>query len=179
MRDGAPDNRFGSRPQAGLARGDGAAPGALGGAAPRRAARGAPEAVGSGDPGFGDVGPGETGLDEAWLGDLSLGDLAGGGIDLGAALARLGDGRGRLSLDPERVEQDLARLVLGLIELLRRLMEAQAIRRMEAGTLTPAQEERLGDTLMRAAGRVRELAAAFGLSEADLSLDLGPLGRTV
>ena len=85
-----------------------------------------------------------------------------------------GDG---LNLDPERVERDLTRLVLALIEFVRQLLEAQAIRRMEAGRLTPEQEERLGDTLMRARERLLEIAAKFDLAEEDLRLDLGPLGR--
>lgn len=87
--------------------------------------------------------------------------------------------QGRLTLDPDRVEQDLARLVLGLVELLRKLMELQAIRRMEAGSLTADQEEKLGDTLMRAEGALHEVAAKFGLRPEDLVLDLGPLGRSV
>lgn len=86
---------------------------------------------------------------------------------------------GRLTLDPDRVEQDLARLVLGIIELLRKLMELQAIRRMEAGSLTPEQEETLGQTLMRAEAALHDVAAKFGLKPADLVLDLGPLGRSV
>ena len=84
---------------------------------------------------------------------------------------------GRLDLDPERVERDLARLVLAVLEFLRRLMELQAIRRMERGALAPEEEERLGLALMRAEARLAELAAAFGLAPEDLSLDLGPLGR--
>ncbi len=84
---------------------------------------------------------------------------------------------GRVQLDPETVERDLARLVLALMEFLRQLMELQAIRRMERGALTPEEEDRVGDTLMRAAERLREMAAAFGLTEEDLRLDLGPLGR--
>jgi hypothetical protein len=75
------------------------------------------------------------------------------------------------------VEQDLARLVLGLVEFLRRLMEAQAVRRLKARTLTPKEEERVGEILMRAATALRDRAGRFGLGEADLSLDLGPLGR--
>ena len=87
--------------------------------------------------------------------------------------------RGKLRIEPDRVEHDLARLVLGLVEFLRQLMELQAIRRMENGTLTPDQEEMLGATLMRAEAAIHDLAARFGLSPEDLSLDLGPLGRTV
>lgn len=101
--------------------------------------------------------------------------------DCGAALEALAAAApdGRVALNPETVEQDLARLVLGLMEFLRRLLELQAIRRMEAGALTPDEEARVGDTLMRAADALRDLAGRFGLSEADLSLDLGPLGKTV
>ncbi len=86
---------------------------------------------------------------------------------------------GRVSIDPETVEQDLARLVLGLMEFLRQLMELQAIRKMDGGHLTPEQEECLGTTLMRAEGAIHDLANKFGLSPADLSLDLGPLGKTI
>lgn len=85
----------------------------------------------------------------------------------------------RMSIDPDRVEQDLARLVLGLMEFLRQLMELQAVRRMEAGSLTEDEEERLGLTLMRAEEALHRLADEFGLTPEDLSLDLGPLGRTV
>ena len=82
-------------------------------------------------------------------------------------------------IDPETVEQDIARLVLGLMEFLRQLMELQAIRRMEAGTLAAEEEDRLGQTLMRAEAAIHAQARAFGLSPEDLSLDLGPLGRTI
>jgi hypothetical protein len=68
-------------------------------------------------------------------------------------------------------------LLSGSSTTLRRLLELQAIRRMEAGSLTPEQEEALGTTLMRARERVLELARQFELNEADLRLDLGPLGR--
>lgn len=103
---------------------------------------------------------------------LTAGDCA---AALDAAFAAQPDGR--LALAPETVERDLARLVLGILEFIRRLMELQAIRRLEAGSLTPEEEERVGETLMRAHARLRELAGAFGLAEGDLSLDLGPLGR--
>lgn len=88
-------------------------------------------------------------------------------------------GSGALNFDPDRVEKDLARLVLALIEFVRQLLEAQAVRRMEAGRLTAEQEERLGDTLMRARDKLHAVAAEFGLSPGDLTLDLGPLGRVV
>ncbi len=101
-----------------------------------------------------------------------------GAADLQSVLSRAGTG-GRVQINPETVEQDLARLVLGLMELLRQLMELQAIRKMEDGLLTPTQEERLGTTLMRAQGAIHDLAARFGLKPEDLSLDLGPLGRTI
>lgn len=94
-------------------------------------------------------------------------------------VSRIADGDGRLRIDPETVEQDLARIVLGLMAFLRELMELQAIRRMEAGTLSDAQQEALGDTLCRAEEALHRTAAAFGLRPQDLVLDLGPLGRTI
>lgn len=82
----------------------------------------------------------------------------------------------RINADPEGVEKGLAQLVLTLIELLRQLMERQAVRRMEAGTLTDEEVERLGTTFMRLDERMDELTATFGLSRGDLNLNLGPLG---
>ncbi|MEM9425083.1 MAG: gas vesicle protein K [Pseudomonadota bacterium] len=96
-----------------------------------------------------------------------------------AALASKSDETGRLALDPETVEQDLARLVLGIVAFLRELMELQAIRRSEAGSLTPEEEERVGLTLHRAEHAIHEMAGKFGLTPEELSLDLGPLGRTI
>ncbi len=90
-----------------------------------------------------------------------------------------GHGDPALGFEPETVAEDLARLLLGLMEFVRQLMELQAIRRMEAGTLSPEEEERVGLTLMRAEQAIQEQARAFGLRPDDLSLDLGPLGRTV
>lgn len=95
------------------------------------------------------------------------------------ALAKQSDTSGRLRLEPETIEQDLGRLVLGLAEFLRQVLESQAIRRMENGQLTADEEERLGTALMRAESAIHDLAAQFGLSPEDLSLDLGPLGRTI
>ncbi|HZU13024.1 MAG TPA: gas vesicle protein K [Chloroflexota bacterium] len=83
---------------------------------------------------------------------------------------------GRIALDPERVEQGLARLVLSLIELLRRLMERQAIRRIDAGSLSDDEIERLGETFLKLDEKMQELKAAFGLQDDDLNINLGPLG---
>jgi hypothetical protein len=82
----------------------------------------------------------------------------------------------RVNADPEQVERGLAQLVLTLIELLRQLMERQALRRMEQGTLSDDQIERLGETFMRLEQRMEELKEHFGLTDRDLNLDLGPLG---
>jgi hypothetical protein len=82
----------------------------------------------------------------------------------------------RVSADPENVERGLAQLVLTLVELLRQLMERQALRRMETGSLDDEQIERLGQTFMKLAERMEELKAEFGLRDEDLNLDLGPLG---
>ncbi|MGD0107872.1 MAG: gas vesicle protein K [Rhodopila sp.] len=83
----------------------------------------------------------------------------------------------RLDIDPDRVEQDLTRLVLTLVEFLRRLMEAQAVRRLEADTITAEEAERLGLTLMRSKQAVASLCTRLGVEPASLNLDLGPLGR--
>lgn len=82
----------------------------------------------------------------------------------------------RIDCSSENIEQGLARLVLGLIELLRKLLERQAIRRMEGGTLTDAQVEEMGQSLMKLEQKVREMADQFGLKPDELNLDLGPLG---
>jgi hypothetical protein len=84
--------------------------------------------------------------------------------------------RRRLNADPEQVERGLAQLVLTLIELLRQLMERQAIRRIEGGTLGDDEIERMGQTFMRLEERMEELKTHFGLEDEDLNLDLGPLG---
>lgn len=83
----------------------------------------------------------------------------------------------RIEADPEKVEQGLAKLVLTLIEVLRKVLEHQAVRRMEGGSLTDAEVERLGLTLLRLNDRMEELKGVFGLKDDDLSIDLGPLGR--
>ena len=83
----------------------------------------------------------------------------------------------RINADPEHVEQGLARLVLTVIELLREVLEHQAIRRMDGGTLTDAEVERLGMALLKLNHRMDELKKTFGLTDEDLNIDLGPLGR--
>lgn len=82
----------------------------------------------------------------------------------------------RVNADPERVEQGLAQLVLTLVDLLRQLMERQALRRVEAGSLTDAEIERLGRTFLALSERMDELKRHFGLRDEDLNLNLGPLG---
>jgi hypothetical protein len=83
----------------------------------------------------------------------------------------------RLEGDSEDIERGLAQLVLTLIELVRQLMERQAIRRVEAGGLSEEQVERLGQALMALEDRMEELKLSFGLQDEDLNLNLGPLGR--
>lgn len=78
-------------------------------------------------------------------------------------------------VDPENVERGLVQLVLTLVELLRRLLEKQALRRMEGGSLTPEEIDRLGRTLQRLECRMEELKDHFGID--DLNIDLGPVGR--
>lgn len=82
----------------------------------------------------------------------------------------------RLDTDPETVERSLVSLVLTVVELLRQLMEKQALRRVDHGGLTEEQIEAIGLTLLRLEERMGELCAHFGLTRADLNLDLGPLG---
>lgn len=106
--------------------------------------------------------------------DISLADCARSVTDL---IERRAGADGRIAIDPDTIEQDLARLVLAILEFLRQLMELQAIRRMDAGSLSPAQEESLGLALMRSRNKIESVAADFGLTPEDLALDLGPLGR--
>ncbi|NJN16151.1 MAG: gas vesicle protein K [Oscillochloris sp.] len=82
----------------------------------------------------------------------------------------------RINADPEEVERGLAKLVLTLIELLRQLMERQALRRVEAGSLSDEEIERLGVTFLKLQERMEELKVTFGLENEELNLNLGPLG---
>lgn len=83
----------------------------------------------------------------------------------------------RIAADPENVERGLAKLVLTLIELLRQLLEKQAIRRIEAGSLNDEEIERLGETFLKLQRKMEELKVTFGLEDEDLNLNLGPLGN--
>lgn len=85
----------------------------------------------------------------------------------------------RWNADPEEVQKSVARLILALVEFLRKLMEKQAIRRMEAGTLTEEEIENVGLALMRLEETLHDIAGRFGLSPDELNLDLGPLGKLI
>jgi len=82
----------------------------------------------------------------------------------------------RIDVDAEGVEQGLAQLVLTLVEFLRQLLERQAVRRMEGGSLSDEEVERVGLALMKLEEKVHQLADQFGLRPADLNINLGPLG---
>ena len=83
----------------------------------------------------------------------------------------------RWNADPEEVQRSVAQLVLTLVEFIRKLLERQAIRRMEAGTLSDDQTEAVGEALMKLEESVRDMAARFGISPDELNLDLGPVGK--
>jgi hypothetical protein len=83
----------------------------------------------------------------------------------------------RLNTDPDKVENGLAKLVLTLIEVLRKVLEHQAVRRMEGGHLSDAEVERLGVALLRLNDRMQDMKGVFGLTDEDLEIDLGPLGK--
>lgn len=82
----------------------------------------------------------------------------------------------RLNLDPDTVERGLAKLVLALIELVRKLLEKQALRRIEAGSLSSEEIERMGLAFLKLEEKMAELKARFDLTDEDLNLHLGPLG---
>lgn len=85
----------------------------------------------------------------------------------------------RVNADPEGVERGLAKLVLTLIELLRQLLERQAVRRVESGSLSDEEIERLGETFLKLDARMEELKQVFGLEGEELNLNLGPLGDLI
>ncbi|SDN73361.1 gas vesicle protein K [Alkalicoccus daliensis] len=82
-----------------------------------------------------------------------------------------------VSLDPDKVQEGLAELVLTVIELLRQLVERQAMRRVENGSLTDEEEEKLGEALYNLEEKMEEMKEYFGLTAEDLNIDLGPLGN--
>lgn len=83
----------------------------------------------------------------------------------------------RIDADPERLDAGLARLVLTLVEFLRQVLEHQAVRRLDSGALSDEEEERLGLAFLGLRDRMAEMRKTLGLTEEDLNLDLGPLGR--
>ena len=99
--------------------------------------------------------------------------------DLRRELERAAGGRSpvRWNADPGEVQRSVAQLVLTLVEFVRKLLERQAIRRMEGGTLTDEQTEDVGRALMQLEAVVRDIAAKFNIPPEDLNLDLGPLGK--
>ena len=99
--------------------------------------------------------------------------------DLRAELARLKSSAkaSRWNAEPDDVRKSVGKLVLTLVEFIRRVLERQAIRRHENGTLTPTETEAVGMALMRLEETIVEMAATFGLDPADLNLELGPLGK--
>lgn len=100
--------------------------------------------------------------------------------DLRRELARAGGQSPlRWNADPDDVQRSVAQLVLTLVEFIRKLLERQAIRRMEAGTLTDQQTEDIGRALMTLEETVRDMAARFGIPIEDLNLDLGPVGKLI
>jgi hypothetical protein len=98
-----------------------------------------------------------------------------GGVTLPAPSS--GSQTPRISLDQDNLKNSLGQLVLTLVKLLHELLERQGIRRIEAGSLTDDQIERLGLTLMKQAQEIDRLRREFGLEEEDLNIDLGPLGQ--
>ena len=113
---------------------------------------------------------------------VELRDLAPGDLDaLRAELERsvAPEGAARWNADPADVQRSVARLVLTLMEFLRKLLERQAIRRMEARTLTDAEVEAVGLALMRLEQTLKTMGERFGLTPEELNLDLGPLGRLI
>ena len=83
----------------------------------------------------------------------------------------------RWNANPDDVRKSVLKLVLTLVDFIRQILERQAIRRMEANTLTPEQTEAVGQALQRLEETIRDLAKQFGLRPEDLNLDLGPIGK--
>jgi hypothetical protein len=99
--------------------------------------------------------------------------------DLRRELERVSSAPLRWNADPDDVQRSVAQLVLTLVEFIRKLLERQAIRRMDEGTLTDQQTEDVGRALMKLEETVRDIAAKFGIHPDDLNLDLGPVGKLI
>ena len=99
----------------------------------------------------------------------------GGGMETGKPAA-LGTLPRRINADEKNIEKDLAKLVLSVVDLVRQLMERQAVRRVNAGSLSEDEVERMGETFLKLDKRMTELRTAFGLTHEDLDLKLGPIG---
>jgi hypothetical protein len=99
--------------------------------------------------------------------------------DLRRELERVSASPLRWNANPDDVQRSVAQLVLTLVEFIRKLLERQAIRRMEEGTLTDEQTEDVGRALMKLEETVRDIAAKFGLDPDELNLDLGPVGKLI
>lgn len=82
----------------------------------------------------------------------------------------------RINIDPKNVEKGLAKLVLTLVELIRKLLEKQATRRVESGSLSDAEIERVAEALVKIENKMQELKEIFGLKDEELNINLGPLG---
>jgi len=82
----------------------------------------------------------------------------------------------RINIDPKNVEKGLAKLVLTLVELIRKLLEKQAMRRVEGGSLSGEEVEKIGEALMNIENKMQELKEIFGVKDEDLNINLGPLG---
>ena len=117
-----------------------------------------------------------TRVESEALRDFALVMQQQGQIQLRAPRHETAGGR-RLDLDQDNLKNGLGQIVLTLIKLLHEVLERQAVRRIDAGSLSEEQIERLGLTLMRQAEEIDRLRREFGLEEQDLDLDLGPLGR--
>jgi hypothetical protein len=85
----------------------------------------------------------------------------------------------RINIDPKNVEKGLSKLVLTLVELIRKLLEKQAMRRVEGGSLSDAEIEQVGEALMKIEEKMQQLKEIFGLKDEELNINLGPLGDLV
>ena len=85
----------------------------------------------------------------------------------------------RINIDPKNVEKGLAKLVLTLVELIRKLLEKQATRRVDGGSLDEEEIERIGEALMKLENKMQELKEIFGLKDEELNINLGPLGDLI